>query len=543
MRRRLTPLILVFAASASVSRAQQSQQPLILRTTTQPWVVSVVHTIDSDKIVERLRQQQNVRVGVPGNTPQKVLNIATGLIIDGEGHVVTRLANLAPEDRDASIIVTGSNGSRQRARVVGIDCATGFTVLEVPGLKGLLPTFAPTSLLAQGLGVKIFSADATVRNENGKAIHIDYTITEDRGMVGPGSVYAKARGALTLNSSNILARSDGSIVTTFDGQVAGIAQYAGFGRAYLFPFEFIRDTVARRVLQKNDSVSAGWLGIKVDGLGQLSEPEFSGLGLPRRSGVIVRELVPGSPATVSGLKSDDVLVGIDEFDINNRSDLSFVLSSLPAGQNVKLRVVRKHDRVEMDAVLGARPYSGQMITYLESETADQSLAAQRDGLERRLEQLRAEYRSALNAAPSQQRDQLLGELGIEIRQVLDTIRQIQLQQPQSSEAVAANNSNTDPDSRLDVFRQGFAARDLDRSREPQLAAFFGVNKGVLVVSVIKGSPAERSGLKAGDVVVGNDRRGMTCTELESMLTGQRVPVPLRILRDKKLVVVSLAGKN
>ena len=39
------------------------------------------------------------------------------------------------------------------------------------------------------------------------------------------------------------------------------------------------------------------------------------------------------------------------------------------------------------------------------------------------------------------------------------------------------------------------------SIEGQLAQFFGVNDGVLVRTVMKGSPAEKAGVKAGDVIV------------------------------------------
>lgn len=40
--------------------------------------------------------------------------------------------------------------------------------------------------------------------------------------------------------------------------------------------------------------------------------------------------------------------------------------------------------------------------------------------------------------------------------------------------------------------------------EPQLAQYFGVKEGALIKSVAKGSPAEKAGLKAGDVVVKMD---------------------------------------
>jgi S1-C subfamily serine protease len=544
MLRRVSSVVVLSLLGVSASFAQQTQQQQIVVQGDAPvWVVSVVHAIDSNKMIDRLRQQDNVRVGVPGSAPRKLFNITTGLVIDGEGHVVTRLTNLDPSDKDETILVTASNGSRLRAQLIGMDCATGFAVLEVAGLKLPPPGFAPTSVLSLGMSVKILSADITARiaaPDNSKQLYIDYAIKQDLGRVTVGSIYAKARGALTLNSSNLLSRNDGSIVITSEGQVAGIAQYAGFGRAYLFPFEFIRDTIAKRVIDKQDSVPAGWLGVKVDGLTQLSEADFSVLGLARKSGVIVREVVAGSPAAAGGLKLSDVIVGLNEFDINSRTDLSAVLSSLPAGYRLKLRVVRNHDNVELAAVLGARPYAGQMVAYMESEMPDESLTAQRNSIQRRLEELKAQYRSNLKNPPSQARTETLSELDIEIRQLGDILRNLDLQVPPATTLASNDTGFGAPDQRAVVFPVGFTARDLDQTQEPQLAAFFGTSKGVLVLSVAKGTSAERTGIKAGDVIVGTyNRGGLNCRQLNSTLLTRRGICPLNILRKGSRIVVRL----
>ena len=548
MHRRVSSVVILTLLGVSASFAQQqAQQQIVVRSDAPVWVVSVVHAIDSNKMINRLRQQDNVRVGVPGSAPRKLFNITTGLVIDGEGHVVTRLTNLDPSDKDETILVTASNGARLRAQLVGMDCATGFAVLEVAALKLPPPGFAPTSVLSLGMAVKILSADITARvaaPENSKQLYIDYAIKQDLGRVTVGSIYAKARGALTLNSNNLLSRNDGSIVITSEGQVAGIAQYAGFGRAYLFPFELIRDTIAKRVIDKQDSVPAGWLGVKVDGLTQLSEADFSVLGLARRSGVIVREAVAGSPAAGGGLRVSDVIVGLNEFDINSRTDLSAVLSSLPAGYRLKLRVVRNRENLELEVVLGARPYAGQMVAYMESEAPDESLTAQRASIQRRLEELKGQYRSNLKSPPSQARTETLLELDIEIRQLGDIQRSLlDVQDPQVPPAATLASNDTGfgaPDQRAVVFPVGFTARDLDQTQEPQLAAFFGTSKGVLVLSVAKGTSAERTGIKAGDVIVGTyNRSGLNCRQLTSTLLTRRGICPLNILRKGTRIVVKL----
>ena len=82
----------------------------------------------------------------------------------------------------------------------------------------------------------------------------------------------------------------------------------------------------------------------------------------------------------------------------------------------------------------------------------------------------------------------------------------------------------------------------------QLADFFGVKDGVLVKSVIRNSPAEKAGLKAGDVIVKVDDSKVTTTrEITSVLRSNRTKnsFTLTVVRNKKEmpVTVTLPDRN
>lgn len=68
------------------------------------------------------------------------------------------------------------------------------------------------------------------------------------------------------------------------------------------------------------------------------------------------------------------------------------------------------------------------------------------------------------------------------------------------------------------------------SLEPQLAGFFGVKEGVLVRSVIKGSPADKAGLKAGDVITKVDDTHVS--------TPREITSAIRPLRSKNTVTIT-----
>jgi serine protease Do len=82
----------------------------------------------------------------------------------------------------------------------------------------------------------------------------------------------------------------------------------------------------------------------------------------------------------------------------------------------------------------------------------------------------------------------------------------------------------------------------------QLADFFGVKDGVLVKSVIRNSPAEKAGLRAGDVIVKVDDSKVTTTrEITSVLRSNRTKnsFTLTVVRNKKEmpVTVTLPDRN
>ncbi len=79
----------------------------------------------------------------------------------------------------------------------------------------------------------------------------------------------------------------------------------------------------------------------------------------------------------------------------------------------------------------------------------------------------------------------------------------------------------------------------------QLAEFFGVKEGVLVRTVMKGSAADKAGIKAGDVIVRvDDVKVASPADISAHLrnAGGR-PVTVVVIRDHKEINVMVAGAN
>ena len=488
-----------------------------------------------------MRDQQKMRVGVAGTAPQFIYNITTGIIVDDQGHVVTRLVNLDPQNKEHRLSVTTSDGKVLAARLIGVDFATGFAVLDVASLKSTSPKITVQTNLSNGAPVKILSSDVVQKSVDDK-VYLAPSITISEGRVLVDSLYSKARGALTLQSANLLARRDGSVVVTPDNQVVGIAQYAGFGRAYLFPIEYVRNTIAKRVIDRKDNVPAGWLGVRGDSVAELSDSEFLPLGLERRAGVIIRLVSPESAAVRAGLLTGDIITGVDDFDVAGTADLRAFLSQFPAGQSVKLRAVRDHKPVELTAVLGARPNAEtQNLDSLINQSWHPGVS-QREQLERRRHELEARYREyqaeAKKRTLNAEEREAVNELTIEIRQIQDNLRTLPTENSTSPRLAATPQYPTPAlTGWSDVsFAAGFTARELTK----QLADSLHARGGVFITAVVPGSAAEKAGLKAGDVIIGTrDSVLLSIAQLQAFLSSQRGPVTLSIIRTKEPIVVSL----
>lgn len=75
----------------------------------------------------------------------------------------------------------------------------------------------------------------------------------------------------------------------------------------------------------------------------------------------------------------------------------------------------------------------------------------------------------------------------------------------------------------------------------QLAAYFGVAEGVLVRAVAAGSPAERAGLKAGDVITRVAKQSVaTPPEITARVRAAAVSsVPVVVMRDRKEITLTI----
>ncbi len=136
------------------------------------------------------------------------------------------------------------------------------------------------------------------------------------------------------NSGGPLVNVKGEVVGVNTAIISPTGTYSGVG--FAVPIN-IAKKVAEQLIKKG-KVSRGYLGIIMQ---NVDENIAKALGLKKPEGVIISEVVKGSPADRAGLKEGDVIVEVDGRKVKNAFTLRSIIQSKLPGEKVKIKVFRK----------------------------------------------------------------------------------------------------------------------------------------------------------------------------------------------------------
>jgi len=271
----------------------------------------------------------------------------TGFIWDTSGHVVTNFHVVA----DArSLTVTLENQKVYPARVVGTEPRKDIAVLKIDAPKEKLhPIVLPP------VGTKLEVGQKTIAI--GNPFGLDHTLTT--GVVSALGREVNGVGGVTIrdmiqtdaainpgNSGGPLLDSGGHLIGMNTMIFSKSGASAGIG--FAVPVETIRRIVPQLV-EKGHVEQVG-LGVRIDPQQRIERR----LGI---GGVVVLEVVPGTPAEKAGLRGlqqtpdgvtlGDVIVGIGDQRIKSYDDLYNVLDGKKPGAKVPVKVQRGRDLVDL----------------------------------------------------------------------------------------------------------------------------------------------------------------------------------------------------
>jgi serine protease Do len=270
--------------------------------------------------------------------------LGSGVIVDKRGYIITNNHVIAKADEIKVVL----NDKREfKAKLIGTDPKTDVAVIKIKGDNlPVLPWGNSDNLqvgeyvlaignpfgLSQTVTMGIVSA--TGRANVGIADYEDFIQTD--AAINPGNsggALVNAKGQLVGMNTAIFSRSGG---------------YMGIGFA-------VPSNMAHKVMEsliKNGKVTRGWLGVSIQALDEELAKHF---GLKSPEGVLVNEVMDGTPAAKGGVKEGDVIVAFDGKKTPDPTTLRNIVAETKVGKRVKMTVMRDGKAKTLNIMVAEQP--------------------------------------------------------------------------------------------------------------------------------------------------------------------------------------------
>ncbi|MBM3525505.1 MAG: Do family serine endopeptidase [Alphaproteobacteria bacterium] len=268
---------------------------------------------------------------IPGRRVQN--SLGSGVIVDPAGLIVTNHHVIRGADE---IKVVLADRREFEATVLRADERTDLAVLKISAGAETLPALE----LRDSDDLEVGDIVLALGNPFG----VGQTVTM-------GIVSALARTKIGIADYRFFIQTDAAInpgnsggaLVTVDGRLVGIntAIYnrdggGSIGIGFAVPSNMVRAVVAGAA--SGQRLVRPWFGAN----GQTVTAEIAAsIGLSRPTGVLIRDVDPGSPAEKAGLRRGDVLVSIDGREVQDVEALRFRIATNAPGQGVAVGVIRE----------------------------------------------------------------------------------------------------------------------------------------------------------------------------------------------------------
>ncbi len=279
---------------------------------------------------------------LPDNQVQRpTQSLGSGVILDADrGYVVTNHHVIGDAEE---ITVMLHDGRRFKAKVVGSDPLSDVAVIRIPAekLTSLPPANSDALRVGDfvlaignpfGLGQTVTSGIVSALGRTGLGIEGYEDFIQTDASINPGNsggALVNLRGELVGINTAILAPNGGNI-----------------GIGFAIPVNMARAIVHQLVV--DGRVHRGTLGFTTEDF----SPELTqALGLVPRSGPVVSQVTPGSPADRAGIRLGDVVIAVDGKAVQTAAQLRNLLALLPVGRVTRLDLRRDTQLFTVQAVI------------------------------------------------------------------------------------------------------------------------------------------------------------------------------------------------
>jgi len=266
-------------------------------------------------------------------------SLGSGFIINEQGYILTN-AHVIHNATDIRVVLSEGR-NEYPAKIVGADRVTDTALIRIE--PDHLLTVLP---LGDSDSLRIGEMVLAIGNPLGLRHSVTSGIISATERISPG-LNEKLIDFIQTDSAINPGNSGGPLLN-LHGEVVGIntamvskAHSIGFA----IPINTVKKVMPMLVLGKTDR---GWLGIQAVPL--MPDKAFE-LKYPQEGGVLVVAVEKGSPAEKSGLKPDDIIMGLNGHPVGRFLLLRRELLSLSPGVELNLTVFRDGTILEVKSTL------------------------------------------------------------------------------------------------------------------------------------------------------------------------------------------------
>jgi S1-C subfamily serine protease len=352
----------LFGGTALVSVPLRIGTPVLAQAASRPAVPDLVTQL-SDHFESLARKVSPAVVSIEAVKPPRaqgsqaakakpVEESGSGVIVQipgRSGYLVLTNNHVIAQAQPSQITIHLADGRIFRPSRIMADPETDVALLTVDSATQL-----PTATLGDSDQARVGRLVLAI----GSPFGLNQTVTHgiisarDRGQVSLGNTI-RIKNFLQTDAA-INPGSSGGPLVNMEGEVIGIntaiasQNGSNSGVAFSIPANLVK-RVMKQMLEQG-SVARGYLGLQ---LAAAFEPaDALKLGLDRLQGAWIERIYPDTPAATAGLRANDVILQVENVGIRNENHLINLVSSLPAGQRVRLQVWRDRTVISLDATVG-----------------------------------------------------------------------------------------------------------------------------------------------------------------------------------------------
>ena len=257
------------------------------------------------------------------------------------------------------LTVIGPDGRRLAAEYVGLDGATGLSILRLSGTNLNISSDSHVHAISEGESVRLINPEPAPNSQlnpmGNVLVRMGTTsgtvLSVRRAPVGDGLARFKIRSA-RLSLTNI-----GGVAVNDAGETVGIVNAVEGPEATILPTAVVQ-RAAKRVLARRASVPRPWLGVKGEPLARVNVQQFKNWGwkgeranwlVERHLGILLTSIAPGSPAAVAAFRPGDVILKVNDKDVQSGDDFSWLLDQAGPSTSVTFTLARP-DRLTEESV-------------------------------------------------------------------------------------------------------------------------------------------------------------------------------------------------